>query len=303
MTTCTTLNATQAGSGTITTPGSIKCVGLDSSGDVNCTGVTCQNTGSTISASYIVGGKFIGNGSFGLVEPLVTDTITNGTDAKRWGSVNAQQLYCQAFYTLSNGVYPRVHNSYEMGGSTAQWSSVNAKNFLCDAFYTLPTGVYPKVNNTIEMGGSTAQWYSVNAKYIRCNAFYTEVNGVYPKVHNSYPLGASNLAWSKVYSGGGFVTTSSIKSKEEIVGVEVKQQQANFKAIRPVQYKMKGKNLKTFGIIAEELALIYPTDEYDLVDLDENGEVSGVCYTALLSPMILIIQDLMARIEELEKHF
>jgi hypothetical protein len=66
--------------------------------------------------------------------------------------------------------------------------------------------------------------------------------------------------------------------------------------LRPVNFKWKEDQRKDVGLIAEEVAELYP----ELVKTDEKGNALGVNYSKLTAVLIKTVQDLNSRIENLE---
>jgi hypothetical protein len=68
--------------------------------------------------------------------------------------------------------------------------------------------------------------------------------------------------------------------------------------LRPVSFKWKEDQRKDIGLIAEEVAGLYP----ELVKTDGEGNALGVNYSKITSILIKTVQDLNTRIESLETH-
>jgi hypothetical protein len=95
----------------------------------------------------------------------------------------------------------------------------------------------------------------------------------------------------------GFLTeSSSLKLKEN-----VKTSEGNLEKVvnlRPVTYNKIGSQTKELGLIAEEVATVYP----EFVQYDESGEPVGVNYSRLTAALIGAVKELTQRIETLENN-
>ena len=95
----------------------------------------------------------------------------------------------------------------------------------------------------------------------------------------------------------GFLTeSSSLKLKEN-----VETSEGNLEKVvnlRPVTYNKIGSQTKELGLIAEEVATVYP----EFVQYDESGEPVGVNYSRLTAALIGAVKELTQRIETLENN-
>jgi hypothetical protein len=95
---------------------------------------------------------------------------------------------------------------------------------------------------------------------------------------------------------GGFLTeSSSLKLKEN-----VKTSEGNLEKVvnlRPVTYNKIGSQTTELGLIAEEVAEVYP----EFVQYDENGEPVGVNYSRLTAALIGAVKQLTNQVQELNK--
>jgi hypothetical protein len=96
---------------------------------------------------------------------------------------------------------------------------------------------------------------------------------------------------------GGFLTeSSSLKLKENIETSEGNLEKVV--NLRPVTYNKIGSQTTELGLIAEEVAEVYP----EFVQYDENGEPIGVNYSRLTAALIGAVKQLTKRIETLENN-
>jgi hypothetical protein len=95
---------------------------------------------------------------------------------------------------------------------------------------------------------------------------------------------------------GTITENSSIKLKEN-----VKESEGNLDKVlnlRPVEYNKIGSQTTELGLIAEEVATVYP----EFVQYDENGDPIGVNYSRLTAALIGAVKELNQQIQELKKN-
>ena len=95
---------------------------------------------------------------------------------------------------------------------------------------------------------------------------------------------------------GTITESSSIKLKEN-----VETSEGNLEKVvnlRPVTYNKIGSQTTELGLIAEEVATVYP----EFVQYDESGEPVGVNYSRLTAALIGAVKELTQRIETLENN-
>jgi hypothetical protein len=94
---------------------------------------------------------------------------------------------------------------------------------------------------------------------------------------------------------GALIETSSIKVKEN-----VETSEGNLEKVvnlRPVTYNKIGSQTTELGLIAEEVAEVYP----EFVQYDENGDPIGVNYSRLTAALIGAVKELTNQVQELNK--
>jgi hypothetical protein len=94
---------------------------------------------------------------------------------------------------------------------------------------------------------------------------------------------------------GSLTESSSIKLKEN-----VETSEGNLEKVvnlRPVTYNKIGSQTTELGLIAEEVAEVYP----EFVQYDENGEPIGVNYSRLTAALIGAVKELTNQVQELNK--
>jgi hypothetical protein len=119
--------------------------------------------------------------------------------------------------------------------------------------------------------------------------------------------GGSGFAWridgagihtiyNSLIVNGTITEASSLKLKEN-----VETSEGNLEKVvnlRPVTYNKIGSQTTELGLIAEEVAEVYP----EFVQYDENGEPIGVNYSRLTAALIGAVKELTQRIETLENN-
>ena len=90
------------------------------------------------------------------------------------------------------------------------------------------------------------------------------------------------------------VETSSVSLKTNIK--KLTSQTAKIAKLSPVSFNYKNNNKSSIGLIAEEVAKIYP----ELVEY-ENDRALGVNYSKLTSVLISAVNELAAEVAELKK--
>jgi hypothetical protein len=90
---------------------------------------------------------------------------------------------------------------------------------------------------------------------------------------------------------GSLTETSALRYKENVQDLE---DTSKVMQLRPVTFDWKKDQKHDIGLIAEEVAELYP----ELVET--NGDITGVKYTKLTALLIKTVQEQNARIEKLE---
>jgi hypothetical protein len=90
------------------------------------------------------------------------------------------------------------------------------------------------------------------------------------------------------------IETSSVVAKTNVK--KLSSQTAKIAKLSPVSFNYKKDNKRSLGLIAEEVAQVYP----ELVEY-ENGRPLGVNYSKLTSVLISAVNELAAELAELKK--
>jgi len=117
---------------------------------------------------------------------------------------------------------------------------------------------------------------------------------------NYLPLSGGSIGGALTVNGnltvnGTITENSSIKLKEN-----VETSEGNLEKVvnlRPVTYNKIGSETTELGLIAEEVAEVYP----EFVQYDENGEPIGVHYSRLTAALIGAVKELTNQVQELNK--
>jgi hypothetical protein len=128
--------------------------------------------------------------------------------------------------------------------------------------------------------------------------YVRQYTGVFSSLTRTATLldGAGNTSFPGNLNIGGFLTeSSSLKLKEN-----VETSEGNLEKVvnlRPVTYNKIGSQTTELGLIAEEVAEVYP----EFVQYDENGEPIGVNYSRLTAALIGAVKELTNQVQELNK--
>jgi hypothetical protein len=99
------------------------------------------------------------------------------------------------------------------------------------------------------------------------------------------------LSGGTVTIDGSLVESSALRFKENIQSLE---DSSKVMQLRPVTFDWKKDQKHDIGLIAEEVAELYP----ELVET--NGDITGIKYTKLTALLIKTVQEQNARIQKLE---
>lgn len=105
-------------------------------------------------------------------------------------------------------------------------------------------------------------------------------------------LNYSGVLYANQFYATAYYYFSDQRLKKDIVALDG---MGKINDLRPVSYAWKADGRKALGLIAQEVEQVYPT----AVTTNENG-IKAVDYIQLIAPMLAAIQDLDARVKELE---
>lgn len=128
----------------------------------------------------------------------------------------------------------------------------------------------------------------------------TGAGHLHPSANNAYNLGSASLRWSVLFTSNS-VNVSDKTMKQDIADCDLGIDFVN--TLKPKSFKMKDLeekhddyNKKHYGLIAQDLK---DGKLKDSVYGDKDGEY-GLAYNDLIAPLIKAVQELSAKVEELE---
>jgi hypothetical protein len=145
-------------------------------------------------------------------------------------------------------------------------------------------------------GGNSSQWNTAYGWGNHASAGYA----LNSSLANYLPLSGGVIGGGVTINGnltvnGTITENSSLKLKEN-----VETSEGNLEKVvnlRPVTYNKIGSETTELGLIAEEVAEVYP----EFVQYDENGEPIGVHYSRLTAALIGAVKELTNQVQELNK--
>jgi hypothetical protein len=149
----------------------------------------------------------------------------------------------------------------------------------------------------IRLNNDADDHIKLQAGYIVCDASTVD-GGSYTTPFYWRVVGDTKMSLSPTgnLTISGFLTeSSSLKLKENIETSEGNLEKVV--NLRPVTYNKIGSQTKELGIIAEEVATVYP----EFVQYDESGEPIGVNYSRLTAALIGAVKELTNQVQELNK--
>lgn len=273
------------------------------------TSTTVASTGiamTNVSGYWVTNNHFYGTGTNTLTNPLVIVTSNFGTVLGNKG------LSTEAPNVDNNALRGQllVSNNTTVTGITAKSGAVEARitaNLTGSGAGTLGTGsnhdLYIQTNNANRM-------------------FVASGGQIAPAADNATNLGEPTFRWASVYAANGTIQTSDERDKTNIVptalGLDF------IKSLNPVSYKWtvgghrvvgaeedgtpivepRAGSRTHHGLLAQEVKAALP-DGVDfggwvLTDKDDPDSQQALRYDQFIAPLIKAVQELSARVEELE---
>jgi hypothetical protein len=118
-------------------------------------------------------------------------------------------------------------------------------------------------------------------------------------IYSGRDIGWGTTNWyfgADITVNGTITENSSIRYKENVKSLEYSSEA--FAKLNPVRYNKKGSGVEEIGLIAEDVAALYP----EVVKYDKDGNPDGVNYTRLSAILIKAVQELTDKVNQLEKN-
>jgi len=139
-------------------------------------------------------------------------------------------------------------------------------------------------------GGNSTNWNSAYSWGNHADAEYIKANSTEPLT-----IQAETVTFTgSVTVEGTFTESSSIRFKENIEPLPQSLEAVN--ALNPVSYNKVGADDREIGLIAEEVAELFP----EVVTYNEEGQPQGVQYQRLSVILLKAVQELTERVNKLE---
>tara|TARA_B110000858_G_C17774583_1_gene461538 strand:- start:38 stop:457 length:420 start_codon:yes stop_codon:yes gene_type:complete len=130
-------------------------------------------------------------------------------------------------------------------------------------------------------------------------AIRTEGN-ICPETDNYWSLGLSGKRWDNVYATNGTIQTSDETQKENIITSDLGLDFIN--ELNPISYTFISGSRTHYGLGAQSVETTLESFEKDSMDFAGliTGSNYGLRYSEFISPMIKAIQELSAKVSQLE---
>jgi hypothetical protein len=287
-------------------------------GDINWTQTDRGLTwGMNSDGAYI---KFYNTGDGDVNSRLEYATSDNGDEYHRWLIAGTEKMTLKWAGLTINGTITAT------GYNNTNWDTAYSSlaNYLLLAGGTMSGSINMNGNNVTNIGQVNATHAiltndgSSRVMYIRGSGNIIQFQDA--AANNKWELvgrdtefyiykndgAGSGLAWridgagihtiyNNLIVNGTITESSSLKLKENI---EISE--GNLEKVvnlRPVTYNKIGSQTTELGLIAEEVAEVYP----EFVQYDENGEPIGVNYSRLTAALIGAVKELTNQVQELNK--
>ena len=258
---------------------------------------------------------------------FTSTNVSNWNTAYSWGN-HASQSYATTSYVttqinnLINGAPGALDTLDELAAAlgddasfaTTVTNSIATKLPLAGGTMSGTISFINNLGTALQGTIGDNDFWRIHANSTSSNAGYLEIatsddgtepiyvrqyTGVFSSLTRTATLldGSGNTSFPGNLTVGGTITeSSSIKLKEN-----VKTSGGNLEKVvnlRPVTYNKIGSQTTELGLIAEEVATVYP----EFVQYDESGEPVGVNYSRLTAALIGAVKELTQRIETLENN-
>ena len=236
-------------------------------------------TGLTVTGSPITGAGTLAVSLQSGYSIPTTAAQANWTTAYGWGNHATAGYLSTGGGTISGGNLYMSGNYLEFSGTSGfpLFNSGAGNQVVLRSF-----GGANQVDMAIGSSNDTV-WMSVpeylDGYFFRWYGGETEIMSL---------TGTGNLTVKTV------TETSSLRYKENVVDLEPVSEKVD--ALRPVTYNRIGQEETEIGLIAEEVAEIFP----EVVSYDDQNRPDGINYTRLSAILIKAVQELSAEIKKLK---
>ena len=149
---------------------------------------------------------------------------------------------------------------------------------------------WEKVWTSSDFSNNSSNWDTAYGWGNHATANYWVTSNTDPQI-----VAASSVTFQyDVEIQGQLLETSSIRFKENIVDLEPVGDKVS--QLRPVRYNKIGTDVQEIGLIAEEVAELFP----EVVHYNEDGEAESLNYTRLSVLLLQTVKELSDRIQKLE---
>jgi hypothetical protein len=224
------------------------------------------------------------------------DTMTGNInwDTQNTGltwNMNTDGAYIKFFNTGDGDTNSRLeYSTSDNGDEFHRWVIAGVEKM------NLKWGGLTVTDTIYASGGNSGNWNTAYGWGNHASAGYA----LNSSLANYLPLSGGVIGGGVTINGnltvnGTITENSSIKLKENIETSEGNLEKVV--NLRPVTYNKIGSQTTELGLIAEEVAEVYP----EFVQYDENGEPIGVHYSRLTAALIGAVKELTNQVQELNK--
>jgi hypothetical protein len=223
-------------------------------------------------------------------------TVTNTTQIATTAFVKAQG-YLTSIPTPVNGdwwnggfVSVATDGVMEMGKYMDFHTADSGGNTDFDLRVTVSPNLFAVGGVVSATGGTSTDW---NTAYGWSN--HAEVGYWLLSEAEAIQVDSNDVTFiGNVTVQGTFTESSSIKFKENITPLEPSLAKVN--QLEPVNYNKVGVEVKEIGLIAEQVATLFP----EVVTYNNDGEPEGIQYQRLSVILLKAVQELTERVNKLE---
>jgi len=225
------------------------------------------------------------------------DTMTGNInwDTQNTGltwNMNTDGAYIKFFNTGDGDTNSRLeYSTSDNGDEYHRWVIAGVEKM------NLKWGGLTVTDTIYASGGNSGNWNTAYGWGNHASAGYA----LNSSLANYLPLSGGVIGGGVTINGnltvnGTITENSSIKLKENIETSEGNLEKVV--NLRPVTYNKIGSQTTELGLIAEEVAEVYP----EFVQYDENGEPIGVHYSRLTAALIGAVKELNEQLQELKRN-